>query len=897
MKMKKPLLLALLSTLALAFLVHAQDQSGFISIDCGIPKGSDYTDSTNEINYVSDATFIDSELGLSNTIASSYLTISGMQKRFHTLRSFPNGTKNCYTLKPSRLLSKYLIRASFMYGNYDGLNTLPTFDIQLGVETWDTVEFVGMSSIVRKEIIHMPTSNYTYICLLNTGLGTPFISAIEFRPLNNDSYVAESGSLNLYVRWNYGSSVLGYVAYPYDVYDRYWPAYEGAGNMGIINTTNTVDSNSYNVFQPPSLVMRTAVTPINETAPISFYWVPDNATTQFYVYVHFAEVEVLTANQTRQFDIMLNGSLWYDKNLSPVYLSSTTVYSQGPMSKPKFDFKLVRTATSTLPPLLNAMEIYNVKNFSQSPTVQDEVDAMKNMKTTYGVKSNWQGDPCTPELYAWTGLACSYDGYNPPHIISLNLSSSGLTGEIPSSIADLQSLQILDLSNNSLNGAVPDFLAQLPSLKVLDLKGNNLTGSIPSALLQRSKSGSLTLSVDDNLLSTSTSQKKHTSSIVVPVVAGVVGGLVFIIALVLLLVCLLVKKQKKENKVATTTSSYMAPSCSADDESILVETKNRQFTYDEVLNMTNDFQKILGSGGFGSVFLGNIQGTQVAVKILSLSSVHGNKQFRAEVKLLMRVHHRNLTSLVGLCDEGEHKALIYEYMVKGNLDDNIKAKGSTVLNWEERLRIAVDSALGLEYLHTGCKPPIVHRDVKSTNILLNETFQAKIADFGLSRVFPSEGGTHVSTVVAGTPGYLDPEYYISNRLNEKSDVFSFGVVILELITGRVVISRDQDRPHISQWVAYMLETEGDIEKIVDPRLYGEFDANSVWKAIEIAMACVSATGNHRPTMTQVVIELKECLAMEMARTNGDSLAAISTTTDPIEMASLNVDTRLTPIAR
>uniref|UniRef100_A0A2N9G9W7 Protein kinase domain-containing protein n=1 Tax=Fagus sylvatica TaxID=28930 RepID=A0A2N9G9W7_FAGSY len=235
--------------------------------------------------------------------------------------------------------------------------------------------------------------------------------------------------------------------------------------------------------------------------------------------------------------------------------------------------------------------------------------------------------------------------------------------------------------------------------------------------------------------------------------------------------------------------------------------------------------------------------------------------------------------------------LIYEYMANGNLARHLSDKNASFLSWETRLKIAMHSAQGLEYLHNGCKPPIIHRDVKSTNILLDENFQAKLADLGLSRVFPGEGGTHVSTKVVGTPGYLDPEYYASNQLNEKSDVYSFGVVLLEIITGQTAIIKNPEKVHVIQWVSPMLE-RGDVKNIVDPRLEGDLDINSVWKAIEVAMACVSPTSIERPTMTYVVIELKQCLAMELARRQeGFEI-------DSGEISGMNhVHTGQTPLAR
>ncbi|KAJ0008258.1 hypothetical protein Pint_29496 [Pistacia integerrima] len=253
---------------------------------------------------------------------------------------------------------------------------------------------------------------------------------------------------------------------------------------------------------------------------------------------------------------------------------------------------------------------------------------------------------------------------------------------------------------------------------------------------------------------------------------------------------------------------------------------------------------VLGKGGFGTVYHGYLDDTQVAVKMLSPSSVQGYKQFQAEVELLMRVHHKNLTALVGYCDEGINMGLIYEFMANGNLKQHLLATfedagdDGELLSWEGRLKIATEAAqcAGLEYLHSGCKPPIVHRDVKSTNILLNENFQAKLSDFGLSRIFPTESGTHVSTTIAGPLDTLTLMKYLS-----------FTIYYMAL-----------------QWVSFML-SKADIRNIVDPRLQGDFDINSVWKAVEIAMACISPTLSKRPTMTQLVIELNKCLAIEIAR--------------------------------
>ncbi|XP_019196355.1 PREDICTED: probable LRR receptor-like serine/threonine-protein kinase At1g51880 [Ipomoea nil] len=278
--------------------------------------------------------------------------------------------------------------------------------------------------------------------------------------------------------------------------------------------------------------------------------------------------------------------------------------------------------------------------------------------------------------------------------------------------------------------------------------------------------------------------------------------------------------------------------------------------------------------------------------MLSSTSGQGFKEFQSEANVLMNVHHKNLTSLVGYCIEGTNIGIIYEFMANGNLHQNLSAGNHNVLSFWDRLRIAADSAQGLEYLHHGCKPPIVHRDVKCTNILLNEKFQAKIADFGLSRAYPDENQTHISTVIAGTWGYVDPEYYTLAKLTEKSDVYSFGVVILEIMTGQpAIIGKAPDQAHISRWVTSMLKN-GNIKDVVDPRLMGEFDANSAWKTVELALACVSQDSNKRPTMNEVVSELKDCLATEMARHGG------TTSQRSIDnLPAATIDSEFGPMAR
>ncbi|KAK7844125.1 putative leucine-rich repeat receptor-like protein kinase [Quercus suber] len=795
--------------------------------------------------------------------------MAGLQQQAWDLRSFPQGIRNCYNINIMQG-TKYLIRGTFFYGNYDGLSKLPQFNLHLGVNKWDTVKIENVSVVVIKELIHVPSQNYLQVCLVNTGLGMPFISAIELRPLNNKTYVTISGSLALFSRYDLGSLSRTVYRYPVDVYDRIWYPYFD-NEWTSLNTTLTIDSQSNNYYQPASIVMGTAVTPINVTAPLDMYWDSESATSEYYIYMHFAEVEHLKPNQSRSINITLNGNYWWSIS-SPLYLYTTTVCSQSALEIAQtYNFKLFKTEGSTLPPIINAIEIYSVRNHSQPGTNKQDVDAITNIKSTYELKRNWEGDPCLPQAYSWAGLHCSYDSINPPRIISLNLSAGGLTGVISADISNLMMLQYLDLSDNSLTGSIPKFLSQLEYLRVLNLERNQLTGSVPADLIERSNNGTLLLRVDENSSLCGSGSCKEKNNIVIPI-----SVILLFIVVGLWLSCggfgdIRNIRIKNKNLLTYVLIMLMMFAITTVETKSNIQTKSlesidsmqRQFTYADLVRITNNFETVLGKGGSGQVYQGCIDDTQVAVKVLSLPSVQGYQQFQAEAS--------NYVSILS----------------------THRCKNTNILGWEARLNIAMEAAQGLEYLHNGCKPPIIHRDVKTTNILLNENFNAKLADFGLSKIFPTDG-THVSMLsVAGILGYLDPEYSISYRLTEKSDVYGFGVVLLEIITSRPAIERSYENTHISQWVRMMLD-RGDIQNIVDPRLGGDFNVNSAWKAVEIAMACVSTTSSNRPPISEVVVRLKECLTSEIVikRENFEGESNYS-----VDIVNMNMIKESNPLAR
>ncbi|WCJ33690.1 BRI1-like 2 [Euphorbia peplus] len=484
----------------------------------------------------------------------------------------------------------------------------------------------------------------------------------------------------------------------------------------------------------------------------------------------------------------------------------------------------------------------------------------------------------------------------------LVIAGNQLSGEIPPSLGQLKNLGVFDASHNRLQGQIPDSFSQLSFLVQIDLSYNELTGEIPQrgqlSTLPATQyahnpglcgvplrechggNGAATSSPD---LGRRDGRKAATSSWTNSIVLGILISVASLCILIVWAIAMRIRHREAEEvkMLNSLQASRAATTWKIEKEkeplSINVATFQRQLRklkFSQLIDATNGFsaESLIGSGGFGEVFKATLKdGSSVAIKKLIRLSCQGDREFMAEMETLGKIKHRNLVPLLGYCKIGEERLLVYEFMEYGSLEEMLhgrRTKDRRVLSWDERKKIARGAAKGLCFLHHNCIPHIIHRDMKSSNVLLDHDMEARVSDFGMARLI-SALDTHLSvSTLAGTPGYVPPEYYQSFRCTAKGDVYSFGVVLLELLTGKRPTDKDDfGDTNLVGWVKIKVR-EGKQMEVIDQELLSvskgtdEAEAEEVKEMVrylEITLQCVDDFPSKRPNMLQVVALLRELM--------------------------------------
>ncbi|CAD5180145.1 unnamed protein product [Musa acuminata subsp. malaccensis] len=871
--------------LLLLFVVCSAQMPGFVSIDCG---GSEtYTDYIGLV-WTPDSQFIYGE-------AANISVPNENRKQYKTVRYFPaDNRKYCYTFNVT-IRTRYLVRTSFLYGNFDRSNVYPKFDISIGASHWSTIVIYDEKAIVTQEAVILASFPTVSICLSNATTGQPFISTIELRQFNGSLYHTEFETqffLSLSARLNFGADNNGSIRYPDDPYDRIWesdslkrPNYlvDVAPGTERISTAMPIDVN--NDERPPVKVMQTAV--VGQNGTLNYRLNLNGFPGYGWAFCYFAEIEELGVNEIRKFKLVLPGNKELTRlivNVQENAQGKYRLYEPGSynISLPfVLSFAFKQTNDSSRGPILNALEIYKYMGIHYGSM---DASTMQSFTSHYpqAVWAQEGGDPCLPAPWSW--VQCNSDPQ--PRIVSIELSKKNLTGDIPLELANLTglvelwldgnmltgpipelggclNLKDIHLENNKLTGDLPSSLVGLPSLKELYVQNNMLSGTVPTGLLGKNivfmYSGNAYLDGEKN-------SKRH-----IIIVLCCVFGFSVLLAAVLAYLFAHRKRELLSGKDDLATVLPLQKQSASFSE--LGTDVAHRYMLSEIKCATENFAKKVGFGGYGTVYYGKMtNGKEIAVKVLTNDSCQGNRQFSIEVSLLSRIHHRNLVQFLGYCQQEGKNILVYEFMHNGTLKEHLHGTSSASqrqhISWIKRLEIAEDVAKGIEYLHTGCSPAIIHRDLKTSNILLDKNMRAKVSDFGLSK--PAADESHVSSVVRGTLGYLDPEYYTSQQLTVKSDVYSYGIILLELISGQEPISNTsfgESFRNISPWAKFHCES-GEIEAIIDPSLGDDYnDIQSVWKVAEVAVRCVNREMRNRPAMSEVLKEIQEAIALEHAPAN------------------------------
>ncbi|CAL0330404.1 unnamed protein product [Lupinus luteus] len=585
---------------------------------------------------------------------------------------------------------------------------------------------------------------------------------------------------------------------------------------------------------------------------------------------------------------------------------------------------------------------------SSSEPRNHEVEALMSIREglsdPHGVLSNW--DEYSVDACSWAMITCSSDslvigfgapsqslsGTLSPAIANLTnlqqvlLQNNNISGKIPLELGTLPKLQTLDLSNNHFSGVIPASLSQLNTLQYLRLNNNSLSGQFPVSLGKNPQLAFLDLSynnlsgplpkfpasvVGNPLICGSSSIEDCSGTVTfIPVplsqalsqgkqkskkLAIALGVSLSCASLMLLFFGLIWYRKKQQYQATLYISGY--------NEDGVVNLGNlKKFTFRELQHATDNFssKSILGAGGFGNVYRGKFgDGTMVAVKRLKdVTGSAGESQFQTELEMISLAVHRHLLRLIGYCATPSEKLLVYPYMSNGSVASRLR--GKPALDWNTRKSIAIGAARGLLYLHEQCDPKIIHRDVKAANVLLDDYCEAVVGDFGLAKLL-DHADSHVTTAVRGTVGHIAPEYLSTGQSSEKTDVFGFGILLLELITGMTALEFGKmvnQKGAMLEWVR-KIQHEKKVEVLLDRELRSNCDRIEVGEMLQVALLCTQNLPAHRPKMSEVVRMLEgDGLAEKWAASHNHSSQGItpchsnssSSSSRPTSCASKHDDT-------
>ncbi|KAK1630309.1 hypothetical protein QYE76_004624 [Lolium multiflorum] len=400
--------------------VHAAGQAGFLIIDCGLDAAlSGRQDSDRKITYVSDGPYVDG--GENHKIADDLLTSASGDASLRTLRSFPSGLRNCYTL-PTESGAKYLVRLNFFHGNYDGKNNPSSvqFDLHLGTNYWETMTLKTIDR-VYSEAVFVAWASWVPVCLINTGSGTPFVNTVELRALGTSLYpnVNINASMSTYDRINFGTDA--FIRFPDDPYDRYWTTWLSPNPAWTnLSTQDAIAQQDQDSFAVPSHVLQTAISTAGNGTVLNVLLEKGyQPSLMFRLFLHFTDFQ---KSQLRQFDVYINNEKIVKYSLTYMAVSSVQNPGWSNTDDGNFNITLAATNISLLPPMISALELFKLIPNITSRTFSNDFDAMMAIKYKYGVKKNWNGDPCFPANYAWNGVKCSNSTDRTTRIISLDLS-------------------------------------------------------------------------------------------------------------------------------------------------------------------------------------------------------------------------------------------------------------------------------------------------------------------------------------------------------------------------------------------------------------------------------------------------------------------------------------------